>query len=163
MTAVAYISLGSNIGPGVKTLTDALVAISGLKGVELGATSPMYLTKPVGYPDQSDFTNAVCAVRCSVTPQELLIRLLEIEQQFKRVRLFKNGPRTLDLDLLAFGDTVCDSPELTLPHPRMQDRAFVLVPLNDIASDYKVPKLNRTVYELLTALPDQELRNVKKV
>lgn len=163
MTDTAYISLGSNIGSGVKTLTAALAQIAGLDGVELTATSPMYLTKPVGYLDQDDFTNSVCAVRCSISPQDLLIGLLNIEQQFKRVRLFKNGPRTLDLDLISYGDTVCDSPELTLPHPRMQDRAFVLVPLNDIASEYRVPKLNKTVHELMTALPVQELLNVKKV
>lgn len=163
MSDTAYISLGSNIGSGVTTLTAALERIADLSGVEVTAASPLYLTKPVGYLDQDDFTNGVCEVRCSLGPQELLIRLLSIEQEFRRVRLFKNGPRTLDLDLISYGDTVCDSTELILPHPRMHERAFVLVPLNDIAGDYMVPKLNKTVHELMTALPALELGNVRKV
>ncbi|WP_144372657.1 2-amino-4-hydroxy-6-hydroxymethyldihydropteridine diphosphokinase [Vogesella urethralis] len=131
----AIIALGSNLDNPVQQVEAALQAIGKLPGVSLLARSSCYRTAPVGYADQPDFINAVCQVDSALAPQDLLAALLQLEQAFGRVRTFRNAPRVLDLDLLLV-DGVCLATEfLTLPHPRMHERAFVMLPLAEMAPD----------------------------
>ena len=134
----AVIALGSNLENPVQQVEAALAAIAALPGVSLLRRSACYQTVPVGYADQPDFINAVCEVQTSLSPEALLAALLEVEQAFGRVRTFRNAPRVLDLDLLLVEGVVLDTDFLTLPHPRMHERAFVMLPLADMAADMQV-------------------------
>lgn len=134
----AVIALGSNLENPVQQVEAALAAIAALPGVSLLRRSACYQTAPVGYADQPDFINAVCEVDTTLAPQALLAALLEVEQAFGRVRTFRNAPRVLDLDLLLVDGVVLDTDFLTLPHPRMHERAFVMLPLADMAADMQV-------------------------
>lgn len=134
----AVIALGSNLENPVQQVEAALAAIAALPGVSLLRRSACYQTAPVGYADQPDFINAVCEVQTSLSPEALLAALLEVEQAFGRVRTFRNAPRVLDLDLLLVEGVVLDTDFLTLPHPRMHERAFVMLPLADMAADMQV-------------------------
>lgn len=136
--SVAVIALGSNLDNPVQQVEAALQAIAGLQGVTLQARSSCYRTAPVGYAEQPDFINAVCQVNTTLTPQALLGALLEVEQAFGRVRTFRNAPRVLDLDLLLVEGVALDTEFLTLPHPRMHERAFVMLPLAEMAPDTRV-------------------------
>lgn len=122
-----------------------------LPDTRLARMSSLYRSAPVGYIDQPDFINAVALIETALTPRMLLDALLQIEQRLGRVRDFPNAPRTLDLDLILYGDTVCAEPALTIPHPRMHERTFVLVPLAEIAPDTVVPGRG-TVGALLAGL-----------
>ena len=128
----AFIALGANLGDAGQSLRDALNALSGVSGVRLVKASGLYRTAPI---DSSgpDYVNAVAQVATSLTAPALLDDLQAIENAAGRERPYRNAPRTLDLDLLLYGDARIDSPRLTVPHPRMWERAFVLVPLADIA------------------------------
>jgi|JI10StandDraft_1071094.scaffolds.fasta_scaffold739049_2 2-amino-4-hydroxy-6-hydroxymethyldihydropteridine diphosphokinase len=139
--ARAYIGLGSNLDQPEQQIERAVAALRELASTRLIELSPLYQSKPWGDPDQGDFTNAVAMVDTGLSPQALLESLLAIEQQQGRDRRSarRNGPRTLDLDLLCYGDWVIDQPGLQLPHPRMAERAFVLVPLSDLAPDLLIP------------------------
>lgn len=128
----AYVALGANLGDREASLRGALGRLAAEPGIELLAVSPVYETAPVGYTDQPSFLNMVARVGTECTPLELLRRLLEIEREMGRIRDIRWGPRNIDLDLLLVGETSMDTPELTLPHPRMGERAFVLVPLRDV-------------------------------
>ncbi|WP_147695736.1 2-amino-4-hydroxy-6-hydroxymethyldihydropteridine diphosphokinase [Vogesella mureinivorans] len=134
----AVIALGSNLENPVQQVEAALAAIAALPGVSLLRRSACYQTAPVGYADQPDFINAVCEVQTSLSPEALLAALLEVEQAFGRVRTFRNAPRVLDLDLLLVEGVVLETDFLTLPHPRMHERAFVMLPLADMAADMQV-------------------------
>ena len=134
----AVIALGSNLENPVQQVEAALAAIAALPGVALLRSSSCYQTAPVGYADQPDFINAVCEVETTLAPQALLAALLEVEQAFGRVRTFRNAPRVLDLDLLLVEGVVLDTAFLTLPHPRMHQRAFVMLPLAEMAADMQV-------------------------
>ena len=134
----AVIALGSNLENPVQQVEAALAAIAALPGVSLLRRSACYQTAPVGYADQPDFINAVCEVQTRLSPEALLAALLEVEQAFGRVRTFRNAPRVLDLDLLLVEGVVLDTDFLTLPHPRMHERAFVMLPLADMAADMQV-------------------------
>ncbi len=147
---VAYIALGSNLGDRLAHLRRAVRALRELGEVE--AVSPVYETEPVGYVDQPRFLNTVLRLRTELSPRELLERMQQIERQEGRVRTFPNAPRTLDLDLILYDDVVTETPELTLPHPRFHERAFVLRPLVDIAPDVAHPLLDLTARELLERL-----------
>lgn len=131
----AVIALGSNLDQPVQQVEAALQAIADLPGVCLLARSSCYRTAPVGYADQPDFINAVCQVETTLSPQDLLTALLQVEQAFGRVRTFRNAPRVLDLDLLLVAGVRLDTEFLTLPHPRMHERAFVMLPLAEMAPD----------------------------
>lgn len=135
--ANAYVALGANLGDCVKTLQAAVDAVNKLPRTKVVACSNVYKTAPVGYADQPDFYNAVISVETSLTPHALLGALLGIEAAMGRIRTIQNGPRVLDLDLLTYDAVVEQTEELTLPHPRMFERAFVMVPLSDIAPEYK--------------------------
>ncbi len=134
----AVIALGSNLENPVQQVEAALAAIAALPGVSLLRRSACYQTAPVGYADQPDFINAVCEVETSLAPEALLTALLEVEQAFGRVRTFRNAPRVLDLDLLLVEGVVLETAFLTLPHPRMHERAFVMLPLADMAPALQV-------------------------
>ncbi len=145
---LAYIALGSNLGDPRRQVLDAMDALAALPGSHLLQRSPLYRTPPWGVLEQPPFVNAVVALKTTRAPHDLLDALLEIEQQAGRVRALRNGPRTLDLDLLHFEGVQCHDDRLTLPHPRMAERAFVLLPLADIAPALQVPGCG-TVAELL--------------
>ena len=111
-----------------------------LPNTRLDAISSLYRSAPVGHVGQPDFVNAVAAIGTTLSPRALLEALLEIEVRYGRVRDFPNAPRTLDLDIILYGDAEIDEPGLTIPHPRMHKRAFVLIPLAEIAPDATVPQ-----------------------
>jgi 2-amino-4-hydroxy-6-hydroxymethyldihydropteridine diphosphokinase len=138
MTAVV-LAVGSNLGDRQDILQGAVSAIVGLPGVRVTAVSPVYETAPVGGPAQPDYLNAVVLADVSRPARELLDRLHEIEAAFDRVRVVRWGPRTLDIDVIVFGGERSDDPELTLPHPRAHERAFVLAPWHDVDPDAALP------------------------
>lgn len=136
----ACIGLGANLGDAAATLRAAFDAIAGLAGTRLVAASPLYVTPAWGLEDQPDFVNAAARVETALAPGALLEALLEIERRFGRDRSREQrwGPRTLDLDLLLYGDAVIDLPGLQVPHPRLHERAFALVPLADVAPELHI-------------------------
>jgi 2-amino-4-hydroxy-6-hydroxymethyldihydropteridine diphosphokinase len=156
MMRMAYIGMGGNLaswaGQPETTLAAAALRLESLGRVV--RRSSLYSTEPVGFADQPRFLNAVVALETALEPRMLLEGLLAIEQEFGRDRAagFANGPRTLDLDLLLFGDLKISEPDLDIPHPRLAERAFVLIPLNEIAPDTVVPPQGKTVSQLLEDL-----------
>ena len=143
----AYVALGSNLGDKEANLRKALELLQE-RGVEIVKTSTFISTEPYGVTDQPQFLNGVCEVRTSLVPLALLHTLLEIEQEMGRVRLRHWGERNIDLDLLLYEDVVLDTPELKLPHPDMQNRDFVLLPLAEIAPELVHPILQKSIEEL---------------
>ncbi|MBU3739135.1 MAG: 2-amino-4-hydroxy-6-hydroxymethyldihydropteridine diphosphokinase [Rhodoferax sp.] len=140
----AFIGLGANLGDAQATLDQAMDAIAALPGCRLAARSPQYRSAPLEA-SGPDYVNAVVEVATTLSAPELLQGLMGLEQQAGRERPYRNAPRTLDLDLLLYGDARMDSPSLTLPHPRMAQRAFVLRPLADVAPDRVDPERLRAV------------------
>jgi 2-amino-4-hydroxy-6-hydroxymethyldihydropteridine diphosphokinase len=147
----AYVGLGGNLGDARVTLESAIEALGTIEGSQLIARSSLYRTAPIGYTAQPDFINAVAAIDTRLTAPDLLDALQTIEDRFGRKRSFLNAPRTLDLDLLIYGQQRHDSESLTVPHPRLHERAFVLVPLAEIAPELLLPRLG-SVRELLAKL-----------
>jgi 2-amino-4-hydroxy-6-hydroxymethyldihydropteridine diphosphokinase len=152
----AYVALGSNLNDPESKVRAAVMELAMLPSTRLAQTSSLYRSAPVGYRDQPDFVNAVACIETELTPRTLLDALLDIECRFGRVRDFPNAPRTLDLDLLLFNTSAIKEPGLTVPHPRMHERAFVLVPLAEIAPDALVPGRGR-VRELLAEVDRGDL------
>ncbi len=134
----AFIALGANLEDPAAQVRAALADLTGSGDIALVAASSLYRTAPIGA-DGPDYINAVAAVDTPLPPAALLDRLFAVEAHFGRTRSYRNAPRTLDLDLLLYDDQVLDGPELTLPHPRLHLRAFVLVPLAEIAPDLALP------------------------
>lgn len=159
VTRPAVIALGANLGDRAATLGAAFEALSSIGVVT--ARSRLYETAPVG-PPQPHYLNAVALVNTALEPREVLNRLLEIERRFGRERRQRWGPRTLDLDLIACGRAVVDEPGLRLPHPEAGGRAFVLVPLCEIAPDWVFPD-GRSARDLAEALSPSALADVKPV
>lgn len=139
----ACIALGANIGEPVRQVEAGFAALAALPGTRLIARSSLYRSAPVGYADQPDFINAVALIETVLEPHALLDALLAIERAHGRVREFANAPRTLDLDIVLYGDTVMHDAGLTIPHARMLERAFVMVPLAEVAPDVQVPGQGR--------------------
>ncbi len=131
----AYLGLGSNLGDRLEHLQRALDALGAADGIEVVAVSSVYETAPVGGPAQDDFLNAVVAVDTDLAPPALLAVGMTLEARESRVRTVRWGPRTLDVDILLYGDEHVDAPDLQIPHPRMHERGFVLAPLHDVAPD----------------------------
>lgn len=138
MTEKAYIALGSNMGDAAANLDEAIRALNLVPGVAVTKVSDYYITEPWGHTDQPDFTNACCEVETALSPEALLGVCLGIEAGMGRVRTIRNGPRVIDLDLLLYGSETRNTEELILPHPRIGEREFVLMPLNDLAKKGKI-------------------------
>lgn len=147
----AYIGLGSNMGEKDKNLENALKEMEN-KFIKVIRVSGFYETKPVGYAEQDDFLNCAAEIRTLLTPAELIKELLDIEKKLKRVRTVKWGPRTIDLDILLYDQEIMFSEEITIPHPRMHERLFVLEPLAEIAPYAVHPAFNKTIEQLKNEL-----------
>ena len=154
MSHRAFVALGSNLEDPQQQVLRALAELDGLPGTRVTAKSALYRTAPVGYDNQPDFINAAAEVSTTLEPLALLRALLALETAHGRERPFPNAPRVLDLDLLLYDDLELHDPELTLPHPRLHERGFVLFPLADIAPELHVPGKGK-VRDLLLVLPDQ--------
>lgn len=150
---LAAIALGSNLGDCRATLEGALTALDATPGLRVLRCSSWYRSAPVG-PPQPDYLNGCALLEVSLAPEALLDRLQAIESRFGRVRAERWGPRTLDLDLILFGEMVLDSARLQIPHPRLHERAFVLVPLAEIAPGWIEPLTGRRVADLAGDLSD---------
>ena len=153
---MAYIALGSNLGDKEANLRLGVEGLRSTRGCRVEAVSDFLVTEPYGGVEQDDFLNGAMKIRTLLTPHELLDRLHEIEQEAKRERIIRWGPRTLDLDILLYDDLILDEEELHIPHIEMYKRDFVLKPLCQIAPYVRHPVYNRTAAELLAALETQE-------
>ena len=161
--SIAYIALGSNLGDRERHLRAALEALRVLRGVRDVVASRVYETDPVGPGEQEPYLNAVARVSTDLSPRDLLDRLLAIERSEGRQRgPVRNAPRTLDLDLLLYGEREIDEPGLVVPHPRMAQRAFVLEPLCDLAPDLVIPGASAPVSALAAAVRDADAVRVRE-
>lgn len=142
------IALGSNLGDSLTILEDALKTLAQTPGIAVESSSSWYQTAPIG-PPQPDYLNGCALLKVQLNPEQLLAALLEVEKQFGRVRTQRWGPRSLDLDLLLFDRIILETPKLQIPHPRMRERAFVLVPLAEIAPDWIDPGSGKAIAQLL--------------
>jgi len=149
-----YLGLGSNLGDRETNLVEAVRRLGRLAAVE--RLSSVYETEPVGYQEQPPFLNAACSVITSFGPFQLLVLLKGLEKDMGRMPSFPGGPRLIDVDILLYGDRVISTPRLSVPHPRMADRAFVLAPLAEIAPGLVHPVLGLTIKELLDKAPGKE-------
>ena len=154
-----FIGLGSNLDNPKQKIKDAIHLINEIDDVSIIATSSLYETSPIGFLEQPNFINAVVQIYSPINHNNLLIKLFDIERIFGRIRKEKNGPRTLDLDILLFDNLILESKSLTIPHPRMHERLFVLIPLLEISPIIEIPKYG-SVSNLISGLT---IQNIKKV
>ena len=156
MPTLVFLGLGSNLGDRAAVLERAVVLLEG-QGFGTRARSSTWLTEPVGGPPQGWYLNAVLAGETALSPEALLSLCRETEREMGRVRGERFGPRTIDIDILFYGEEVRDAPDLTVPHPRLHERLFVLAPLVEIAPDLRHPVLGLTAAELYRRCPDTAL------
>lgn len=155
----AYIGLGSNLDHPVEQVRSAIREIAQIDGVRVVRCSSLYETAPVGLTTQPSFVNAVVLVSTSLAPRELLQRLLDVETGHARVRAERNGPRTLDLDILLFGGQTMAEPGLAVPHPRLHERAFALLPLLELDSELTIPGIGKAS-AMLESVAGQGIRRM---
>ena len=154
----AYLSLGSNIGNREEHLNRAVEILREFEGINVTGVSSFYETAPWGFEDQEAFLNIAVEIETSLKPNELLEKCQYVESELKRVRLVHWGPRTIDVDILTYDDYTSQSAELTVPHPRMTERGFVLVPLAELAPELVVN--NRTVSDWLSEVGQEGIRKI---
>lgn len=159
MTQICFIGLGSNLGEPCAELKLAISDLDQLPDTRVLASSAFYRSAPIGYLDQPDFVNAVAKIKTGLAPRQLLSALLGIERAHGRERTFSNAPRTLDLDVLLYGDMQIDEPGLKIPHPQMHRRAFVLQPLLEIEADCMIPHVG-SARQALQGCLDQVLEKL---
>jgi 2-amino-4-hydroxy-6-hydroxymethyldihydropteridine diphosphokinase len=159
MAVKAYIGLGANIGDPAKQIRGALAALGEIPGTRVTRASSLWRSAPLGYAAQPDFVNAVAEIETVQAPRPLLGELLAIERRFGRERSYANAPRTLDLDLLLYGDRVVAEDGLAVPHPRMHERAFVLAPLVEIAPEIEIAGKGSAA-KLLAAIKNQKVEKI---
>jgi 2-amino-4-hydroxy-6-hydroxymethyldihydropteridine diphosphokinase len=152
-----YLSLGSNVGDREEMLRAALRLLES-PGLHVVRVSPVYETEPQDFKKQPWFLNLVAEIQTGLFPMQLLTRVRRIERELGRKRTVDKGPRSIDIDILLYGESVIDSEDLVVPHPRMTERRFVLQPLADLAPDLRHPVLRRSVKELLAAVSGQAVR-----
>ena len=151
----AYLGLGSNLGDRLDHLRQGVELLQSHPAIRITRISSVYETAPVGPVEQPDFLNLVAAADTTLSPEELLSVAQEIERRLHRVRTIRWGPRTLDIDILLYGDRILHREELTIPHPRMEERAFVLIPLLEVARNLRIPGSGATVRERIEKAPDR--------
>jgi 2-amino-4-hydroxy-6-hydroxymethyldihydropteridine diphosphokinase len=152
IAAEVFIALGTNLGDRAGNLRRAIAAIRGFASVE--AISRVYETEPVGFRDQPDYWNLVVRIRTELEPQALFEALKGIEQQLGRTAAFRNAPRVIDLDIIAYDQLVLRSESLEIPHPRMNERSFVLFPLAEVAPEFRHPANHQSIVQLIAALAE---------
>ncbi|UOF91845.1 2-amino-4-hydroxy-6-hydroxymethyldihydropteridine diphosphokinase [Fodinisporobacter ferrooxydans] len=152
MSVRCYLGLGSNMGDRLLHLKTAVKLLDAVSGIQCISRSRIYETDPVGYLEQDQFLNAVVCVRTTRKPFELLELILQIEKQMGRERLIHWGPRTIDIDILTYGNMTLLSEQLVLPHPRLHERAFVLLPFMDLDKQWVHPNMNQSIQELWNQL-----------
>ncbi|GAB3054766.1 2-amino-4-hydroxy-6-hydroxymethyldihydropteridine diphosphokinase [Virgibacillus ainsalahensis] len=158
----AYLALGTNIEPREAHLNQALELLNNLSTVTVVKKSSIYETAPVGFTDQADFLNMVIEVDTSVSSLELLDSCQQIEQDLGRRREIRWGPRTIDLDILLYNQENSKMERLMIPHPRMHERAFVLIPLYEIAPRVMIPGRDKRIVDFIDRLPETDIKDVKK-
>lgn len=156
MENISFLSIGSNMGNRLNTFQTAFRLLDENEHIKLVSCSSLYETDPVGYTDQDCFLNAVFKVETDLKPEELLRTCLQIEQELGRKRDIRWGPRTLDLDILLYNHENVETEILSIPHPRMHERAFVIIPLMELETDINLPKMNTSLSDLLDKIPDKE-------
>lgn len=155
MTNLAYLSLGSNMGDRERFLQAAVRALHHVDGIKVKRVSSIYETDPVGYVDQAQFLNIVLEITTDLEPLSLLDHCLQVEAELGRVREFRWGPRVIDVDVLLYNDEVIESERLQVPHPRMEERSFVLIPLLEINADIVDPSSYQPFAAKLESLTDK--------
>ena len=153
-----FIALGSNLGNSKEQVKNGILSIKKIGGVKILNKSNLYETQPVGILNQPNFINAVIKIDSDLSPYELLNKLLKIENIAGRVRIDKNGPRTLDLDILLFDNLILSEKKLTIPHPRMHERLFVLIPLKDIDEAIVIPNHGAIIDIINKLVPENIIR-----
>uniref|UniRef100_A0A7C3YSV3 2-amino-4-hydroxy-6-hydroxymethyldihydropteridine diphosphokinase n=1 Tax=candidate division WOR-3 bacterium TaxID=2052148 RepID=A0A7C3YSV3_UNCW3 len=148
-----FLALGSNLGNRKKNLEKGLTLLKKM-GIRIIRRSRIYETEPVGFPFQPRFLNIVVEGETEMSPKDCLLKIKEIEKRLKRVRFFKNAPRTLDIDLLFYNQEIIEEGDLQIPHPRIPERLFVLRPLSEIAPDFYHPKLKKRIEEMVKECGD---------
>ena len=161
MTHIAHIGIGSNLGTSSKNCIEAIKKISAFHSIKVISKSSFYQTAPIGNIEQGWFVNSTIKIDTQLAPKELLSALLNIESEMGRIRKEKWGPRLIDLDLLFYDNLILNQKGLTLPHPEIQKRNFVLIPLDEIAANLIHPTLKKTIRTLLQESPDDAV--VKKL
>lgn len=152
-----YLGLGTNLGDRLHHMKQAIHWLRKRNEIEVTRISSIYETEPVGYLDQPHFLNLVCEIETTLTPTQLFAHIQWIEQKLKRVRTVRWGPRTIDIDILLFGNQIIHQPDLMIPHPRMLQRSFVMVPLAELAGDLIVPGTAKTVDQWRKSISDQRI------
>ncbi|MGM9922895.1 MAG: 2-amino-4-hydroxy-6-hydroxymethyldihydropteridine diphosphokinase [Bacillus sp. (in: firmicutes)] len=155
-TSTAYLSLGSNLDNRLLYLRDAVQLLNADGLIEVSDVSSIYETDPVGYTNQGNFLNIVVKVNTAYTAEQLLSVCQQIEQQLGRKRIIRWGPRTVDLDILLYNHENIESDDLSVPHPRMHERAFVIIPLLEIEPNIQLPTTGQSLREIVERIPDKE-------